>query len=398
VYKVLGLHRYQNRLFMELEDIGGTSLDRTISSAMEIGLFLEQAIPIAKNLKEVHHQNILHRDIHPANIVWNEKTGACQLIDFGLASSLSRQLAKATPPEHLEGSLTTLSPEQTGRTNRAVDQRSEIYSLGALFYWLLTGAFPFTYPDPLSLVHAHLAKTPQEPTVIRPEIPDMLSHMIMKMLAKAPEDRYQSVGGVLYDLQCIQKQWEVSSRVVAPFQLATEDMPIQFIIPETLYGREPDLAQLSQAWHRVKSGSVALVLIAGEPGIGKSALANGFRDVVIGDQGRFFSGKFDRLKNHMPHAVLVQIYRQLVQDILAEGDHRITWWRKRLLGAVGAIGAIAIQAIPELEYILGPQPAVPDLPPEQSRNRFFRVMGNLTTRFFRCGKSVGSLSGRPSMV
>lgn len=362
---------------MVLDDLGGSSLDR-LRLAGKLGLveFLRLAIRIADCVAEVHRNRVIHRDINPANIVMNPATREVRLIDFGLSTLLQRQSAGFASPSVLEGTLTYIAPEQTGRMNRAIDYRADLYSLGVTLYELLLGTPPFVSDDPLELVHSHIAKLPPAPSEVRHDVPDGVSRIVLKLLAKNAEDRYQSALGLRHDLQRCLDLAERGLPVVLP-QVGERDVHERFHVPETLYGRQHEVGALLAAFDRVSAGGCEIAVVSGHPGIGKSALVRELYRPITRQRGYFIAGKFDQFNRNVPYSSLLQAFRSLVRQLLAEPPDRVAAWKRRILAAVGPNGQVLIRVIPEIELIVDPQPEVPQLRPEDAHNRF-----NLTFQSF----------------
>ncbi|MEG4216803.1 AAA family ATPase [Microcoleus sp. Pol14C6] len=370
---------------LETQPAGGgeSAGDRTTAAStataryqLPIAQFLNIAVQLAKALEFLHQNHIIHKDIKPANIIINSATMQVKIADFSIASRLNKETPNLTNPDRLEGTLAYMSPEQTGRMNRGVDYRSDFYSLGVTFYELLTGKLPFTSNEPLELVHCHIAKQPIPLQQLNPQIPPVLTQIAEKLMAKNAEDRYQTATGLLADLERCQNQIEDSGKIsnFIPGQL---DAMSQLLIPQKLYGREKQIAQLLQAFDRASQGSGEIVLVGGYSGIGKSALVHEILRNLTRQRGYLVSGKFDQFKRNVPYACFNQALRNLVQQILTESQAQIKLWREKLLQVLDANARIAIEAIPELKLILGPQPDVPQLGAIESQNRFNRVMQQL---------------------
>lgn len=371
--RAYALVEYHHTLVMVLEDVGGASLldvcNALPSGILAIADFLPLAIHLSQALEEIHQRHIMHKDINPANIVWNPRTSQVKIIDFGISTTLSREKPAVRSPSVLEGTLLYMSPEQTGRVNRALDYRTDYYSLGVTFYELLTGRPPFIGADAMELVHAHIAKQPLPPHVVQPAIPSPLSDIILKLLAKNAEDRYQSAYGLQMDLEECLRQWQ-ATEAIEPFPLGQRDRSDRFQIPQTLYGREFQVAELLDTFARVSTGGVELILVSGHSGIGKTALVNEVHKPLVAQQGLFITGKSDQLKQNVPYASLIQAFGDLARQIIAEGEATVAAWRDRLVAALGPNGQVVIDLIPEVQLIIGPQPPVPALPPTESQNRF----------------------------
>lgn len=376
IVKAYSLQNYQNTLAMILEDFGGESLRILMSSQKFTFLgFLTLAIKITESLGEIHAANIIHKDINPANVVVNPATGQVKLIDFSISSILTRETPSLTNPSVLEGTLAYMSPEQTGRMNRTLDYRSDFYSLGITFYELLTHQLPFTATDPMELVHCHIAKQPTPAYLVNPEIPKGLSDIVMKLLAKAAEDRYQSAYGLKADLENCLNQLQVTGYILE-FPLGTQDISDKFQIPQKLYGREQEIETLLDAFERVSQGKAEMMLIAGYSGIGKSALVQEIYKPITRKQGYFIGGKFDQLQRSIPYSAIVNAFSELVRLLLTETEAQLELWRKKLSQALEPNGQIIIDVIPEIELIIGPQPSVPELGPTETQNRFNQVFQN----------------------
>ena len=358
-----------------LEDIQGHSLKQIAASRkLSLTQVLKIGIQLAHTLSILHQQHIVHKDIKPSNIIMNPATGQVQIIDFGIASFLPEEHISLHAPSLLEGTLAYMSPEQTGRTNRAVDYRTDMYSLGVTLYQLLTGQLPFQATDPVELVHGHLAKIPTPPHALNPDIPQAVVDIVMKCLAKTPEARYQSAEGLRTDLESCLEQWERTG-TISLFIPGQQDIARQFVIPQKLYGREAEIEQLMAALERVSERKGAeLFLISGYAGVGKSMLARELQQPVIARHGYFLEGKYEQFKRNIPYAGLIEAFQHFVRQIMTESDERIAAWKANILRAVGANGRVLTEVIPDLTYILGDQPAIPELPSAEAQHRFNWVL------------------------
>ncbi|WP_437873535.1 AAA family ATPase [Sorangium sp. So ce363] len=379
----LALETHEGLPALVMEDFGGESLDHLIGAPMNPARFLDLAVRIAACVAVIHERDVIHKDLKPQNILVNAATDQVKLADFGLASRLSREQPPAGPPRLIEGSLPYLSPEQTGRMNRAIDSRADLYALGVTFYEMLTGRLPFEARDPLEWVHCHVARAPPPPSALVPDLPEVLSALVLKLLAKMAEDRYQTARGLKHDLERCVAQLRATSRI-EPFPLAERDVSGRFQVPQKLYGRGDDVAALLCAFERVvATGSPELVLVSGYSGIGKSTLVHELYRPIVRERAFFLSGKFDQYKRDIPYATLVQAFRELVLEILAESEDHIAAWRQRLLGALGSNGQLIVEVIPQVELIIGRQPPVPELPPIEAQNRFRVVFRHFIGVFAR---------------
>ncbi|GIK38491.1 MAG: serine/threonine protein kinase [Chloroflexota bacterium] len=383
VVEAYSLESDQQRWIMVLEDFGGDSLDRYLQrKPFTVTEFLPLALEIADILGQIHQRQIIHKDINPSNIVLHPASRQIKIIDFGISTTLSRENPTLRNPNVLEGTLAYISPEQTGRMNRALDYRSDFYSLGVTFYQMLTGQLPFPSSDALALVHAHLAKQPTPPHELDTAIPLPLSQIVLKLMAKNAEDRYQSVIGLKADLAECLRQWQTSG-LIEPFSLGRHDIADRFQLPQKLYGREQEIERLLAAFERVGQGACELMLVSGYAGVGKSALIQEVYRPITRQRGYFIAGKFDQLQRNIPYASLVRAFQSLIQQLLAGSEAEIAEWRTKMLDALGTNAQVIIEIIPQVELIVGPQPAAPDLPPSEAQNRFKLVFQNFIQVFTR---------------
>jgi PAS domain S-box-containing protein len=357
-----------------LEDRGGEPLERLLSTPIEVGHFLRLAIGIVSALDKLHARGLVHKDIKPANILVNDATGEAWLTGFGITSRLSRERQSPDPPEMIAGTLAYMAPEQTGRMNRSIDSRSDLYALGVTFYQMLTGVLPFEASDVMELIHCHIARWPVTPIERLSEIPNAVSAMIMKLLTKSAEHRFQTAAGVEHDLRRCLAQWDSQSRI-DDFPLGEHDTPDRLLIPEKLYGRECEVEILRASFDRIlKSGTSELVLVSGYSGIGKSSVVNELHKVLIPLRGFFASGKFDQYKRDIPYATLAQAFRGLICPILAKSEEELCRWRDTIREALGPNGQLMVDLVPELKVVLGEQPPVPELPPQETQRRVHQVI------------------------
>ncbi len=380
VVEVVALERHRSSLAIVVEDFGGESLARLVTPApLELRRLLDFGVRLAGALGRVHQRRIIHKDINPSNIVHNPRTDVLKIIDFGIATELSREEAANVGPSRLEGTLSYISPEQTGRMNRAVDYRTDFYSLGVTLYQLATGRLPFVGADPLELVHCHIAQVPTPPHEVAPAVPPVVSEIICRLMAKRAEDRYQSAFALQADLARCARRLEEEGRVSA-FTIGRGDVSDRFQLQQKLYGRERQTQILLEAFDRTAAGGKELMLVAGYSGIGKSALVLEVHKPIVKRRGHFISGKFDQYNRSVPYASLIQAVVELVRQLLTESADALAAWRERILAAVSPNAQVIIDVIQEVELVVGPQPPVAELPPKEAQNRwnltfesFFRV-------------------------
>lgn len=377
VIGVYDFRQHQNTFALVLEDFGGVSLDRIVRRE-KWGLeeILEVSIRIAGALGEIHAAGVIHKDVNPSNIVYNLYTGQLKLIDFGVAVHVSREHPGLWEPEVLQGTLPYVSPEQTGRMNRTLDYRTDFYSLGVTLYELIAGSVPFDTTDPMEMIHCHIARQPAPLVEVAPDVSPMLSEIVLKLMAKNAEDRYQSAMGIKFDLEECLGQLQIGSKS-RTFYLARRDVPEQFKIPQKLYGRREHVVRLMEAFERTTQGVNELTLVSGYSGIGKTVLVREIYRPITLRRGSFISGKFDRFGRDVPYSAILSAFRDLVRQLLTKEQTELDHWRREILSALGPNGRVVGEVIPELEFILGPQPHVPELSPLGARNRF-----DLTLRSF----------------
>jgi PAS domain S-box-containing protein len=352
------------------EDSGGGLLSQLLDTPMEVERFLRFAIGITAAVGKMHQRGLVHKDIKPANILLHPVTEQVWLTGFGIASRLPRERQAPEPAEFIAGTLAYMAPEQTGRMNRSIDSRSDLYALGVTFYQMLTGALPFAATDPMEWVHCHIARKPLAPDQRFSGIPPPLSDIVMKLLAKTAEERYQTAVGLEQDLRHCAIQWE-SQQCIEPFTLGRHEPPGRLLIPEKLYGRAREIAVLQNALDTiVKHPTTALILVSGYTGIGKSSVVNELHKALIPPRGLFASGKFEQYKRDIPYATLAQAFQQLIRKILAKSEAELGQWRETLLDALGPHGNLIIDLVPELKLIIGEQEPVLELPAPDAQRRF----------------------------
>ena len=375
--------QHEGRSMLLLEDPGGVPLDLLLAGPMELGQVLSVAIGLSAALSQLHGRGLIHKDIKPSNVLVNLATGQAWLMGFGAASHLQRERQSPEPPECIAGTLPYMAPEQTGRMSRSIDSRSDLYSLGVTLYEMLTGVLPFTASDSMELVHCHVARQPVPPSQRTPDLPSAVSDIVMKLLAKAAEDRYQTAVGVERDLRRCLAEWEAGGRI-GEFPLGEQDTPDRLLIPEKLYGREREIEALLASIDRVvSSGAPELVLVSGYSGIGKSSVVNELQKVLVPPRGLFAAGKFDQYKRDIPYATLAQAFQSLVRSLLGKSEEELGCWRDGLREALRPNGQLMVDLVPELRLIIGEQAPVPELPPQDAQRRFQLVFLRLLGVFAR---------------
>ncbi len=378
----LELRREAGRILLVFEDPGGRTLDRMTGTPFEIGEFLRIAIQLAAALGQVHRRGLIHKDVKPAHVLV-DAGDQVRLTGFGLASRLPRERQAMAPPEVVSGTLAYMAPEQTGRMNRSIDTRSDLYALGVTFYEMLTGNLPFAAADPMEWIHCHIARQPVPPSERVASVPAQLSALVMKLLAKTAEERYQTAAGVEVDLRRCAALWQACGRLDA-FALGTQDASDRLMIPERLYGREAEVATLLAAFERVVAhGATEFVLVSGYSGIGKSSVVNELHKALVSPHALFASGKFDQYKRDIPYASLAQAFQSLIRPLLGQGEAELRLWRETLREALGPNGALIVNLVPELEFIIGKQPPVAGLSPQETQTRFQMVVRRFVGVFAR---------------
>jgi predicted ATPase len=375
--------RHWDRTVLVLEDPGGVLLDRLLGQPLNVAFSLRLAISLSTAIAQLHRRGVIHKDIKPANVLVNPDTGQCWLRGFGIASRLPRERQAPASPEFVAGTLAYMAPEQTGRMNRSIDSRSDLYALGVTLYEMVTGSLPFTASEPMEWVHCHVARQPIPPGERSTNVPASVSAIIMKLLAKTAEERYQTATGAENDLRRCLAQWE-THRCIDEFPLGEHDTPDRILIPEKLYGRAHEIDTLLASFDRVlASGRPELVLVSGYSGIGKSSLVNELHKVLVAPRGLFASGKFDQYKRDIPYATLAQAFQSLIRPLLGKSEAELRTWCADLREALDPNGLLIVDLVPELKLIIGEQPPIPELAPQEAQGRFQLVFRRFIGVFAR---------------
>ena len=379
----LEVARHSGREVLVLEDGGLCPLSgRLESGSLPFDEFFAIAIGLCDTLAELHTRDLVLGALNPMSVLVGDRTGDVQILDFSLAQRVPVDVHAMAASVLAPASAAYVAPEQTGRISRAVDHRADLYALGATLYHMLAGRPPFDTHDPLELVHSHIARTPRAPATIRPSVPEQLSRIVMRLLAKAAEDRYQSAQGLRHDLdKCRRESLDTVS--TSTFDLGTHDFSDRLLIPQRLYGRDAELKQLTSAFEETLEGRPGLVLVGGYSGVGKTSFINELCRPIVRERGYFISGKFDQVARNVPYGALVQAFRSLVWQVLAENEERLARWRADLTAALGPNGGVIAAVIPEIEFVIGKQ--APPIPLEavESQNRFRYVFRTFVGTFAR---------------
>ncbi|WP_437520549.1 AAA family ATPase [Sorangium sp. So ce726] len=374
IVKPYALEMLGDQPALVLEDFGGVSLDRLLDGPMPLERFFPLAVRLVEALAGLHRHGVVHKDIKPQNLLLNPTTGEVKIADLGIASRIPRELQHLEHVGLIEGTLAYMAPEQTGRMNRWIDERTDLYSLGVTFYAMLTGTLPFRAGDPVEWVYCHIARRPDPPHGLVPSIPPLLSEVVLKLLSKAAEERYQSAAGLRHDLDECFARWRASG-AIGPFALGERDLSDRFQIPQRLYGREREVEALLAVFERVVAqGRPELVLVSGYAGIGKSSLVAELHRPIVRERGFFLSGKFEQTTRDVPYRAFHQAFRALLQEILCASEEQVERWRQRFREALGPNGRLLADVLPELGLLLGPQPPVPELPPAEAQSRLHATL------------------------
>ena len=383
IVKANALVKHNNGQALVMEYFDGQPLSKIIRSGkIDLKVFLKLAVRIATILGEVHQNNVIHKDIKPGNVLVNIDALDIKIIDFGLASLLPREEQSIVSPGLLEGTLHYISPEQTGRMNRGIDYRTDYYSLGVTFYEMLTGSLPFQANDPLEWVHCHIAKKPPGVRAIRPKIPKTIENIVLKLMSKNAEERYNGAAGLVWDLKKCEKQLEEKG-AIENFNIGLCDVSEMFQIPQKLYGREEETRALESCFFRIVAGGSEMLMVAGYSGIGKSSLVNEIHKPLVEKYGNFISGKFDQFQRHIPYSAISMAFQGMMKQILSGSTEELNSWKEKFHNVLGPNGHVIVEVIPELEKVIGVQPSLPSLGTEENQNRFNAVFQKFLSVFTR---------------
>jgi PAS domain S-box-containing protein len=371
---VLDLIDHLHRLILVEEDFGGRPISSLIADGgLELQEFLELAILTTEAVAQLHGQGVVHKDVTPANILWNRELEQLKLIDFGLATRHQGQRPRDPKTDDVEGTLAYMSPEQTGRTSRLIDYRTDFYSLGATFYQMATGHLPFDAGDAAEWVHCHLARQPVPAQRRRADLPPVVAEIIERLMAKSPEERYQSAHGLQVDLERCLELWRTTGDI-ASFELGSRDAPATLQISRKLYGRDEELETLRDRFENACQGQAGLVLVSGPGGVGKSALVAELQGSITAQSGWFVSGKFAPGRHAVPYSAFSAGFERLISQLLAQTATDVGRWRARLEETLGDDAGLLVQLMPGLRTLLGASVAPKVLDPTEASHRFRRAL------------------------
>lgn len=380
--KTYDIIRHEGSIVLILEDFEAISLKEFMKQEyIKLEKFFEISTKLAEILGELHKKGIIHRDLKPDNILISESTGVIKISDFGISQVITHENEEIYHPDVIEGTLRYISPEQTGRMNRAIDYRTDLYSLGIVYYEILTGRTPFESNEPIELIHSHIAREPVSPQELNHSLPKVLSDIILMLLSKAAEERYQNAHGLFHDLNHCWEQYQKHASI-QEFELGKKDISLKFNIPQMLVGREKENKVLMEAFTRVADlGKTEAILVSGDPGVGKSFLINELNKQIVARKGYFISGKYDQFRKNVPYSSIIQAFIALIKQILTENREKQELWRQAIQSSLGSNGKILTDMLPILKLVIGEQPELPELGGEESENRFYYVFKNFLRVF-----------------
>ena len=381
IIQYYGLEKFGRGLALIEEDYNAESLNNFINpDGFSIEDFLQLALQICAGLEIIHKNNIIHKDIKPANLVYSPENNLLKFIDFGISTSLHQEFQKAGAPEKLQGTMQYLSPEQTGRMNRALDYRTDFYSLGVTFYEILCGRLPFESKNSMELIHHHIARIPAPPGNFKENLPGPIAEIILKLLSKNPEERYQSTSGLYFDLEICFNEYKTSGHI-SPFKLGQKDHYGKFIIPQKLYGRNNEVNITLNAFERVKRGAKEALFVAGYSGVGKSALIGEIQKPIALSNGYYVAGKFDQYSRSTAYNGIARAFKELIHYLLGEEDKKIEDLKNKLLKELAEDIRFVCDIIPEITFITGEVNDSVPVDPEEARGRFNLTFGKFIQIF-----------------
>ena len=374
VINVLEISKKAKKKYIVIEDIDAKSLESQLGLLYgNYEKIILLFINICKGLSDIHKSNIVHKDINPSNILYIHDTSKIKIIDFGISAKSYSHSSEFKHVNKIEGTLFYIAPEQTGRVNRGIDQRTDLYSLGITLYRILThGVLPFISEDFMEIIHKQIAVEPIPPIKINPNLPSILSEITLKLLSKNPEDRYNSAKGLQRDLEKCLESW-MQYKSIPTFQLGIQDINSELSFIPKLYGREKEEKQILEAFQNACSGEPSLFLIGGYSGIGKTSLVNELFQSITEKKGIYVSGKFDQYQKNIPFYAITQAFNSIIEYLLSESPNELEIWKKKILEITGSKAQVLIDVIPSLEIIIGKQPPVPALNPTETQNRFIEI-------------------------
>ncbi len=376
IYKILKistlkpeLFKHDDQYFLAREYYEGTTLGDWMKADRSLKEKIKIAIKIVQVLGEVHDKKLIHKDLNPSNVIVDVNSQSVSIIDFDLSSRLDFKSFYLGNPQKLEGTLPYISPEQTGRMNRSVDYRSDLYSLGILLYELFTGILPFGKDDSLEIIHGHLSKKPAPLHSVVPDLPQVIDGIVQKLLNKNAEDRYQSTHCLMVDLEtCAYKL--TKSHKIESFEIGHLDRPLYFQVPEKLYGRKHQSESLIEAFNLCTDGRKFLVTLGGYAGIGKSTLVYDIHIPITVKKGIFVDGKYEQIQRNTPYLAWKQAFNKFVEIILTEDNDTLEYWKKRIINALGTSIGVITKLVPMVEKIIGQQEIPEYLSAMEDMNRF----------------------------
>ncbi|MCP4137087.1 MAG: serine/threonine-protein kinase PknK, partial [bacterium] len=388
VLRTLAVTEEDDTIIIEEEEFSGGTLKEFLSRAKpSLEFFLETAEILSEITGALHSNEITHRDIRPHNVLINISTGEIKLTGFGARYEITHENEDIYSQTVCREILPYISPEQTGRMNRVIDYRTDLYSLGITLYEFAAGKPPYTSDDPLELIHSHIARKPVSPAAYNAALPEAVSNIVLTLLSKTAEDRYQNAYGVMADIHNCREQLKKTGRVEL-FELGEKDISPRFILPQKLFGREEEIAELMAAFDLVShperetaGKGVVMMLVSGAPGIGKSVLIKEINKPIVAKRGYFISGKYEQYGRDVPYSAIIQAFRGLVRNILSESKQKTETWQQKIGKALETLGKVVTDVIPEVELIIGRQQDVVELNPEEARNRFNIVFKNFIKVF-----------------